>query len=123
VVDEIEFENMALQVVKIAGIFTGAESGETSTSKNMLTNVQLEALIEHQWPENNNSDTTGTLTTVIENIKTQVKKSVKKKHVEDSKKKKVNNASLINSKDARLKIVLDIARRLRREGVPSFIQF
>ena len=38
---------MALQVVKFAVMFTGAEAGISSTK--MLTTTQLDALIEPQW--------------------------------------------------------------------------
>ena len=116
IINEDEFESMAFQVVKVAGIFTGAESGRSSMDT--LTTAQLDALIEHQWPDHKVTGGTDPLALVIENIKKQSNCSVSDKtQVKATKTKKVDYNSLVNSRNARLKSVLDIGRKLRKEGM------
>ncbi len=109
---------MAFQVVRVALMFTGAEAGRSCATR--LSTTQLDALIEHQWPDNKVADNNDPLKFIIENIKKQSHDSESKKaQASNVLKKKVNYDSLANSKDSRLKTVLDIGRRLRREGVYS----
>ncbi len=116
IISEVEFEKMAFQVVKVAGIFTGAENGRSSVDS--LTTSQLDALIEHQWPDPKLkvADQTDPLALIIENIKQQSNCSASDK-TQATKNKKVDYNSLVNSRNARLKFVLDIGRKLRKEGI------
>ncbi len=111
-VDEQEFEVMAYQVVRIAGIFTGAEAGRSCVDT--LTTAQLDALIEHKWPDHKVPDGNDPLSLVIENIKSQSNYASSTTQVRNKMKKKVDYN--INSRDSRLKTVITIGRKLRKEG-------
>jgi hypothetical protein len=107
---------MAFQVVKVAGIFTGAETGRSAVDT--LTTAQLDALIEHDWPDHKVTDGSDPLARVIENIKNQSNCSASDKdQVKDTKNKKVDFNCLVNSRKARLESVLCIGRKLRKEGI------
>jgi hypothetical protein len=119
IIDEHEFESMAFQVVKVAGIFTGAETGRSSVDT--LTTAQLDALIEHQWPSHKVPDGIDPLEQVIGNIKKQSNVSVPDQTpVKVAKNKIVDYSTLKNSRESRLKHVLDIGRKLRKEGICYF---
>ena len=107
---------MAIQVVKVAGIFTGAETGRSCVDT--LTTQQLDALIEHQWPVKQVDDGADPLALVIENIKKQPNGSAfDKTQVKVTKTKNIDYSSLVNSRMARLKSVLAIGKKLRKDGI------
>ena len=77
-VDEDEFNEMVERVVETNSMFTGAETGKSFHKK--LTTKQLDALINHKWPDVKTieEDVTDPLEAVIKNIKMEEEADKKK---------------------------------------------
>ena len=120
---------MANQVVRVTSMFTGAEAGSSFLKK--LTTDQLEALINHDWPEAKNSSTMENpiLTTIksmkkIESNNHNAKPTNPVDHLDSKKEeKKFDFHGVASSRAARLKSVIEIGRKLRSDGKSRHISF
>ena len=117
-VDENEFEDMAKRVVETNSMFTGAEAGKSF--HRTLTTKQLDALIDHQWPNSRTSETNSVdpLEAVIKNIKDEDPDEKKRKMA--AKKSRILDHGLQSSRVARLEKLIKIGKKLRIEGLLLF---
>lgn len=107
---------MAKQVVETNTMFTGSEAGKLFHRK--LTTKQLDALIHHNWPSSKEitKQTVVQLQGVMQNIKYEQGDPIKKGHTASSKNNQVKDDGIEGTKDARLKQLILIGKKLRTEG-------
>ena len=105
---------MAERVIEVSSMFTGAETGASCLEN--LTTKQLDALINHKWPDpKNEPPETDPLKATIKNIKglnEEKKPNLQKKE----KLRTANDEGLESSRQARRTKLIAIGRKLRTQG-------
>ena len=111
---------MAKRVVEVNSIFTGSETG--SDLLEILTNSQLDVLINHQWPDPaERGKCSDPLESVIKNIKLEGKPiQVENEDVIPHEQERFDHNAEENSRLCRMRKVAAIGMKLRREGRSNY---
>jgi hypothetical protein len=111
---------MIKELVNVAHIFTGAESG--AKLMDSLTHKQLDALIQHPWPEAKSDGETNQLESVIKNIQAQYKSDISETTDDNMKNSQHDEIKNLKSRTSKLGRVMEIAHRMKEMDIISFAQ-